>query len=202
MCEYGGDTCFIHLEAQTLVRKQSGFKAAFIRSQSLFSNNNIRFRCLFVMLKQILWRFNHNYVEHNIFINDFPLPCRRVRFQSRQVIRAMGQPEWGRRGHVPPRNKLAKIFTGVLYEFSTVRKTSAIDDIIHWPLPNNVPGCVTESESDLSIVSKCLKGHLMLISTLSYRQFEISQMQWEESTEKSNKLSVNTVQKCYRSCIS
>ena len=34
----------------------------------------------------------------------------------------VAQPEWGRRDHAPPRNKLAKILTGDLYQFLTVRK--------------------------------------------------------------------------------
>jgi len=37
-------------------------------------------------------------------------------------LEPVAQPEWDRRGHGPPRNKLAKIFTGALYQFSTVRK--------------------------------------------------------------------------------
>jgi len=32
---------------------------------------------------------------------------------------SVAQPEWG---HGPPRNKLAKIFTDDLYQFSTCRK--------------------------------------------------------------------------------
>jgi len=34
----------------------------------------------------------------------------------------------------PP--KQTRSFTGVLYQFSTVRKTSVTDDIIDWPIPN------------------------------------------------------------------
>jgi len=41
----------------------------------------------------------------------------------------------------PVRNKLAKIFTGALYQFSTRRKTSVTDDVIDWPLPNKNLGC-------------------------------------------------------------
>jgi len=32
--------------------------------------------------------------------------------------RAVAQPEWGGRGHGPPWNKLAKIFTGALHQFN------------------------------------------------------------------------------------
>jgi len=36
--------------------------------------------------------------------------------------RAVAQPEWGRRGHGPPRNQLAKIFLRCFISISTVRK--------------------------------------------------------------------------------
>jgi len=65
---------------------------------------------------------------------------------------AAAQAEWGRRGRAP-RDKLAKIFTGILYQFSTIRKytertlglktTSVIDSVIDCPLPNKILGCVT-----------------------------------------------------------
>jgi len=42
--------------------------------------------------------------------------------------------------------KLAKTFTGVLYQFSTIRKTSVTEDIIGWPLPNKRLGCATEKD--------------------------------------------------------
>ena len=51
---------------------------------------------------------------------------------------------------IPPRNKLANIFTGALYQFSTVGKytertvglkmTSVTDDVIDWPLPHKILG--------------------------------------------------------------
>jgi len=44
-----------------------------------------------------------------------------------------------------PRNKLAKIFTGDLYQFSTVKKTSVTDNIMDWPLLNDILGCATVS---------------------------------------------------------
>ena len=48
----------------------------------------------------------------------------------------VAQREWGWRGRGPPWNKLAKIFTGVLYRFLTVRKKPAIDDWSHhWLVP-------------------------------------------------------------------
>jgi len=55
-------------------------------------------------LKKIVWKYKGNSL----------IQCRYV---------AEVQPEWGRRSHGPRRNKLAKIFTGILYQFSTVRKT-------------------------------------------------------------------------------
>jgi len=42
-----------------------------------------------------------------------------------------------------PRNKLAKISAGALYQFSTVRKTSVTDDVIDWPLTNKILDCDT-----------------------------------------------------------
>jgi len=38
------------------------------------------------------------------------------------LMYAEAQPELGRRGHGPLRNKFSKVFTGALYQFSTVRK--------------------------------------------------------------------------------
>jgi len=35
----------------------------------------------------------------------------------------------------------------ILYQFSTLRKTSATDDIIDWPLPTNILGCATAEYS-------------------------------------------------------
>jgi len=44
------------------------------------------------------------------------------RHVSNTCHETVAQPEWGRRGHGLSQNKLAKIFTGALYQFSTVRK--------------------------------------------------------------------------------
>jgi len=44
---------------------------------------------------------------------------------------------------MPARNKLAKIFTGTLHQFSTVRKTTVTDNVIGWSLPNKIIGCAT-----------------------------------------------------------
>jgi len=66
----------------------------------------------------------------------------------------VAQPERGRRGHAPHRNKLAKIFTGVLYQFSTVRKMLATDNVTDWPLPDKMLGCATAQP-----VSFLLKKH-------------------------------------------
>jgi len=49
MREYGGEINFICLDAQTLARKRFSFKFFFIAPWSLFSNNCIHSRCLFVM---------------------------------------------------------------------------------------------------------------------------------------------------------
>jgi len=38
------------------------------------------------------------------------------------MAEAVAQPEWDRRSNGPPRDKLAKVVTGVLYQFSIVRK--------------------------------------------------------------------------------
>jgi len=50
----------------------------------------------------------------------------------------------------PPRNKLSKIFTGTLYQFSTVRKTSMTDDVTDWPLPKKIFGCATAHSASIS----------------------------------------------------
>jgi len=63
---------------------------------------------------------------------------------------AVAQPEWGRRGHDLPRSELAKIFTGALYQFSSVGKTSVTDDIIDWPLPKKIICCATGYWSHIS----------------------------------------------------
>jgi len=49
MREYGGDIHFICLEAQTLAEKRFSFKVFLIAPYSLFSNNSIHARYLFVM---------------------------------------------------------------------------------------------------------------------------------------------------------
>jgi len=49
MREYGGDMHFICLEAENLVKKQFSFKVFFIAPWSLFNNNSIHSRYLFVM---------------------------------------------------------------------------------------------------------------------------------------------------------
>jgi len=49
MPEYGGEINFICLEAQTLARKRFSFKVVLIAPWSLFSNNSIHSRYLFVM---------------------------------------------------------------------------------------------------------------------------------------------------------
>ena len=43
-----------------------------------------------------------------------------------------------------PRNKLAKIFTGALYQFSTVTMTCVTDDVTDWPLQTKLLGYATE----------------------------------------------------------
>ena len=58
----------------------------------------------------------------------------------------------------PPRNKLAKIFTGALYQLSTVRKTSVTDDVIDWPLPNKIFGCATAIHQEINNTSRHQKG--------------------------------------------
>jgi len=55
-----------------------------------------------------------------------------------------------------PRNKLAKISTGVFYQFSTVRKMSVTDDIIDWPLPKKIIGCTTEKQSRRANIARAL----------------------------------------------
>jgi len=50
-----------------------------MRPQTLFSNNSIHSRNLFVMIKHVLWRvwrFNHNYVEPEGFHQWYHTPCR------------------------------------------------------------------------------------------------------------------------------
>jgi len=49
MREYGGDIHFICLEAENLAKKRFSFKVFFIVAWSLFSNNSIHPRYLFVM---------------------------------------------------------------------------------------------------------------------------------------------------------
>jgi len=55
-------SCF---KAQILSTRQPSFSLFYyaITQWILFSNNNINSRYLFVMIKHVLWRFNHNYVE-------------------------------------------------------------------------------------------------------------------------------------------
>jgi len=49
MREYGGDIHFICLEAENLSKKRFSFKVFFIAPWSLFNNNSIHSRYLFVM---------------------------------------------------------------------------------------------------------------------------------------------------------
>jgi len=49
------------LGVENLAKKQFSFKVFFIAAWSLFSNNSIHSRYLFVM--PCIVRFNHNYVE-------------------------------------------------------------------------------------------------------------------------------------------
>jgi len=49
MREYGGDTHFICLEVEALAKKLFSFKVLIIAPWSLFSNNDINSRFLFVM---------------------------------------------------------------------------------------------------------------------------------------------------------
>jgi len=44
---------------------------------------------------------------------------------------------------MPHRKELAKSFTGILYQFSTIRKTSVTDNIIEWSLGKIIFGCAT-----------------------------------------------------------
>ena len=94
---------------------------------------------------------------HFTHFQTFPkIPEKVQKSQSR----AVAQPEWGRRGHGTPWNKLAKIFTGDLYQFSMVRKTSVTDDVIDWPLPNTILDCGTDwdkipkSERTVNVLSR------------------------------------------------
>ena len=75
---------------------------------------------------------------HSTHFQTFPKILEK--FQKSQS-RAVAQPEWGRRGHGIPRNKLAKVFTGALCRFSIVRKTPVTTDVIYWPLPNTIHDC-------------------------------------------------------------
>jgi len=67
----------------------------------------------------------------------------------------------------PARNILAKIFTGALYQFSTLRKTSVTDDIIDWPLPNKIIGCATvrkcaekrDKQSGMILINRVLESY-------------------------------------------
>ena len=47
---------------------------------------------------------------------------------------------------MPSRNKLAKIFAGAVYQFSTVRKRLVTDDVTEWPLQNKILDCTTVVE--------------------------------------------------------
>jgi len=46
-----------------------------------------------------------------------------------------------------PQHELAKIFTGVLYHFSTIGKTSMTGDITDWPHTKKIRSCATDSHS-------------------------------------------------------
>jgi len=50
MREYGGEVNFICLEVQTLAKKRFSFKVFFIVPYSLFGNNSLYSRYLFVIL--------------------------------------------------------------------------------------------------------------------------------------------------------
>jgi len=52
--KYGVEINFISLEAQTLAKKRFSFKAFFTAPQSLFSNNNIHSKYLFVMTSGVM----------------------------------------------------------------------------------------------------------------------------------------------------
>jgi len=67
MREYGGDLYFVCIEAQTLAKKIIQFQNLLhypIRPYTLFINNSIPSRYLFVMIKHVFRRFNHNYVPY------------------------------------------------------------------------------------------------------------------------------------------
>jgi len=74
------------------------------------------------------------------------LPFRQWRSQN-EAEEAMPLPS--------PRNKPAKFFTGALYQFSTVRKTSVTDNCSDWPLPNKILGCSTAFRAWLFLTLLC-----------------------------------------------
>jgi len=80
MGEYGDEINFKCLEPQTSAKKRFSFSLLHC-AWSLFSNNNIHSRYLFVTTCivtveiTIMWSLK-------VFINDLSLPCRRVKNQS------------------------------------------------------------------------------------------------------------------------
>jgi len=72
---------------------------------------------------------------------DWQAQGQEVRAQEKWISGAAGmRPKrpW------PPRNELAKGFSGVLYQFSTVGKTSVTNGMTDWLFPRRNLGCATE----------------------------------------------------------
>jgi len=76
MRKYGSAINFLCLEAQTLAKKRFSFKVFFIAPFLIFICDDTYYDGSIT----IMWSLN-------IFINSFPLPCRRVKDQSCQDIR-------------------------------------------------------------------------------------------------------------------
>jgi len=77
MREYGGDIHYLYLESQTLPKKRFSFKVVFISHSHCLTT--ITFT-LDIYLWRLVYYDGSVTIMWNldVFINEFPLPCRRV----------------------------------------------------------------------------------------------------------------------------